>query len=833
MIWTDRILEPMAPAGTAGWVRKLWLVLLLGAPLVGLAGVWAHGQMSRGRGLRVTLDRAKAAERAREVARDNGIAATGWSEYVRLSGNEEAAAYLRTHPPGRRPARKNGKGPGPPEGRPPEGRESPQRRPRFLSEATVQVMLTQPGGDGWVRVEMDPDGLLTSFRMGGKALTSGGQATDEETSQRMAEAALKEWLGDMALERLGQPEVSTTEAAGVTGARRYVWRALPMGQPETELAVTIDVAGGKVVGKRAEPSFADSFLDREVNPQRSWTETIGTLRILLIAFLSLYACYRYARRTMEKEAPHSRVILLALIYLLFTLLFTAANTDAISAQMTPQQVRPLIIVIQILATVFFSSLFGVLLGVAYGAGEGEVREGWPGKLTSLDAVLTGRIWSSNLGVSVVAGAAWAVWLFGLTKLGMMAAGERMSTEKLAALGFSFSNHPLPVLFSTLIISGLTMTVLDLLAPLTFLRRHVQNRRVQLLLLVVVAFVIGRVGNEGRVNSLSFWLESAALAAAVLAPYFLCDYLASVVAVAAYSFCVSAAALYALMPHWRSGIAEAATVAAAILVVMTLAAYKARRWDDREVRPEHARRLEERLSLQAELSAAREAQKRLLPEKPPEIEGLSIAASCTPAQEVSGDYYDFFPLSGGRLGMIVAEGGNDGLASALTIALAKGFLMHEATYGTPIEETISRLNAALGENLSREAGRTSLALFLVDPREGVLRMARSGSYPKVLVVRPDGEVKAAAARSLDTVILRREDAVLVYTDGLPRLLEQRGAGTPEQLLQRAAVEGRADSAERLHDAVLRAVLGNEKEALSDDLTAVVLRFDAAVAMEEVA
>jgi len=848
MSWTDRILEPLAPAGSAGWVRRLWLVLLLGAPLMGLAGFWAHGQLARGRGLRVTLDRDKAVETARQVARENGLQTAGWKEYVRLAANEEAAAYLRTHGPGRRADRKKkGPGQGPPEnGRPAEERDGGPRRPRFLSEATVKVLLAQPGGDSWIHVDMGPDGVVTGYRIGGKAVPASAKAIDGEASRRLAEAALKDWLGDMALERLGEPEVSTTEVAGVAGGRRYVWRALPANRPESELVFTIDVAGDRVVGKSAEPSFAESFLDREVNPQRAWTETVGTLRILLIAFLALYACYRYARRTIEKEAPHRRVLLLGLIYLVFMLLFTGANMDATGGQMSPQQMRPGMMAIQLLATILFSSLFGVFLGIAYGAGEGEVREGWPGKLTSLDAVLTGRVWSANLGASVLGGAVWAVWLFGLMKLGMLAAGERESTEKLAALGFSFANYPLPILFSSLLISGLTLTVLDLLAPLTFLRRHVRSRGVQILLLVMLAIVIGAVGHEARVKSPAFWLESGAMAAAVLAPFFMRDYLAAVVSVAGVSFCSSASALYALMPHWREGILQVLAVAGVTLAVMTVAAYRGRRYEEREVRPEHAHNLEERLSLQAELSAAREAQLRLLPENPPQVEGLAIAASCTPAQEVSGDYYDFFTLSNGRLGMIVAEGGNDGLASALTIALAKGFLMNEATYGTPIEETISRLNIALGENLSRGARRTSLALFMMDPQEGVLRMARTGAFPKLLVLGEDGKVRPAGAKphavseQMETaeLALQHGDAVLVYTDGLPRLMEQRGAGTPEGLLRHAAASGLAKTAQKLHAAVLEGVLGKadqDKVSLSDDLTAVVLRYELAAAkgLEEVA
>ena len=45
---------------------------------------------------------------------------------------------------------------------------------------------------------------------------------------------------------------------------------------------------------------------------------------------------------------------------------------------------------------------------------------------------------------------------------------------------------------------------------------------------------------------------------------------------------------------------------------------------------------------------------LLPKDAPDVSGLQIDARYTPAQKVSGDYYDVFELSGGRLGVVVAD-----------------------------------------------------------------------------------------------------------------------------------------------------------------------------------
>ncbi|HBE67951.1 MAG TPA: hypothetical protein DDW52_07360, partial [Planctomycetaceae bacterium] len=46
-------------------------------------------------------------------------------------------------------------------------------------------------------------------------------------------------------------------------------------------------------------------------------------------------------------------------------------------------------------------------------------------------------------------------------------------------------------------------------------------------------------------------------------------------------------------------------------------------------------------IQAELEAARNIQQMMLPQAPPEIAGLDVAAICTPAEICGGDFFDYF------------------------------------------------------------------------------------------------------------------------------------------------------------------------------------------------
>ena len=65
------------------------------------------------------------------------------------------------------------------------------------------------------------------------------------------------------------------------------------------------------------------------------------------------------------------------------------------------------------------------------------------------------------------------------------------------------------------------------------------------------------------------------------------------------------------------------------------------------RIEHAR-------VQQELEVARTVQQASLPEEVPSLEDWQIDPYCQPAQEVGGDFYEFFQLDDGRVGFAVGD-----------------------------------------------------------------------------------------------------------------------------------------------------------------------------------
>ena len=99
-------------------------------------------------------------------------------------------------------------------------------------------------------------------------------------------------------------------------------------------------------------------------------------------------------------------------------------------------------------------------------------------------------------------------------------------------------------------------------------------------------------------------------------------------------------------------------------------------------------------LESDLRAARELQQHLLPSSPPKTEGIEIAARNDSATEISGDLYDFFPLDGERLGVLIGDVSGKGAPAALYGALVSGLMREMAADGHPPSRLLLELNRAL-------------------------------------------------------------------------------------------------------------------------------------------
>src|SRR5829696_7270776 len=133
---------------------------------------------------------------------------------------------------------------------------------------------------------------------------------------------------------------------------------------------------------------------------------------------------------------------------------------------------------------------------------------------------------------------------------------------------------------------------------------------------------------------------------------------------------------------------------------------------------------ERERIEQELKVARSIQHASLPEELPDLEGWQIAPYYQPAREVGGDFYDFFELEDGRLGIVVGDATGKGVPAALVMASARSMLRAVAQTSNSPGDVLRRVNDPLATDIPPNMFVTCFYCIL-DPNSGSLSYANAG------------------------------------------------------------------------------------------------------------
>jgi phosphoserine phosphatase RsbU/P len=176
----------------------------------------------------------------------------------------------------------------------------------------------------------------------------------------------------------------------------------------------------------------------------------------------------------------------------------------------------------------------------------------------------------------------------------------------------------------------------------------------------------------------------------------------------------------------------------------------------------------------ELQMAREIQRSLFPACPPAIPGFELAGDSRPCYEVGGDAYDWIPLPGDRLALVIADVSGKGTPASLLMASVHASLQALAGTATPTA-LMERLNRFLYVNT--QASRfVTLFYAELDPATRRLEYVNAGHVPPCRIAA-DGSITTLAeggpalglmdraTYGSGRVTLDRGDIVAVVTDGV--------------------------------------------------------------------
>ncbi|KPJ77460.1 MAG: hypothetical protein AMJ54_08035 [Deltaproteobacteria bacterium SG8_13] len=144
-----------------------------------------------------------------------------------------------------------------------------------------------------------------------------------------------------------------------------------------------------------------------------------------------------------------------------------------------------------------------------------------------------------------------------------------------------------------------------------------------------------------------------------------------------------------------------------------------------------RGLRHRIQLISDMKVAEEVQKNLLPHNPPELPGLDVSGVSIYCDQTGGDYFDYFHLSDGRLGIVVADASDHGIGAAMHMTSARGMLLYGTQHNGSPAALVGEVNRLLARDSSRTGWFVSMFLVEIDPQRRTLRWVRAGHEPAIL------------------------------------------------------------------------------------------------------
>lgn len=243
-------------------------------------------------------------------------------------------------------------------------------------------------------------------------------------------------------------------------------------------------------------------------------------------------------------------------------------------------------------------------------------------------------------------------------------------------------------------------------------------------------------------------------------------------------------------------------------------------------------------LEKEIEIAREVQAQLFPRQIPRLERIDLTGACFPARRVSGDSYDFIPHDSQCLDIIISDISGKGISAALLMASLQSCVRtHMYRFSHPEEagqvvQAVCEINRHLYHHTSPDKFAT-LFLGRLNHERLTLTYCNAGHNPPCLFSR--GEVKRLTQGGMvvgifedcefveETVELRPEDLVVLYTDGIVEAEDPQEEPFGEQrlidLISSNLFLTPDDLQALVFDQLSRWIGGREQ---SDDMTIVILK-----------
>jgi sigma-B regulation protein RsbU (phosphoserine phosphatase) len=230
-----------------------------------------------------------------------------------------------------------------------------------------------------------------------------------------------------------------------------------------------------------------------------------------------------------------------------------------------------------------------------------------------------------------------------------------------------------------------------------------------------------------------------------------------------------------------------------------------------------------------IEEAQRIQASILPQRVPQYPGFDIWGRTVPAEIVSGDFYDFIPITDNILGLTIADGSGHGLPAALVVRDIYMGLRMATDRDFKIVRTMEKLNHII--HRSRLTTKFVSCFYGELETGGILIYSNAGHNPPFILrgnhveyLRNGGPVFGPTPDATYTrgyAKLDPGDLLCLYTDGIVEAHDRQDREFGLERLQRVVKQNRGRTSQEIGQEVLSRVTKWSRSP-EDDRTIVIVK-----------
>ncbi len=252
--------------------------------------------------------------------------------------------------------------------------------------------------------------------------------------------------------------------------------------------------------------------------------------------------------------------------------------------------------------------------------------------------------------------------------------------------------------------------------------------------------------------------------------------------------------------------------------------------------ELAETVKERERVTRELEIAANLQQMALPENPPDMEDLDIAAKSIPAKEVGGDYFDFLLNDSKKVGFVIADAAGKGFPGSLYMTNSRSVFRVISSQESMPSQALKKANDFISTDSASSKGMFITFLYSVYDRAAKkLTYSNAGHYLPIIFDAKTKKFKPLHTGGLpmgiypeqdypeETVQLSSGDTVVMFTDGIVEAMNLKRDLFSLARLMKIVEENFHESASELLKKIeseIKVFAGAEPQ--SDDITLIVFK-----------